>query len=297
MNVTIHGISFEKEFAPYLEQLLTVLHKHKANIFLTAPFHKAFLKSGAKASKFEIIPSRDFLSTMDFVISVGGDGTLLDAVSLIGAYEIPIIGINTGRMGFLATIAKEEIERAIEVLSAKKFTIEDRSLISLDTDMHLDPSMQLFDGTAFGLNEFTIHKRDTSSMITVHTYIDGEYLNSYWADGLIVSTPTGSTGYSLSCGGPLISPLAKNFVITPVSPHNLNVRPMIVSDDSVITCTIEGRSEKFLISLDSRSTSVDASVHLTVRKEKFMAKLVKFYDYCFFDTLRQKLNWGFDMRN
>lgn len=297
MNVTIHGISFEKEFAPYLEQLLTVLHKHKANIFLTAPFHNAFIKSGAKASKFEIIPSRDFLSTMDFVISVGGDGTLLDAVSLIGAYEIPIIGINTGRMGFLATIAKEEIERAIEVLSAKKFTIEDRSLISLDTDMHLDPSIQLFDGTAFGLNEFTIHKRDTSSMITVHTYIDGEYLNSYWADGLIVSTPTGSTGYSLSCGGPLISPLAKNFVITPVSPHNLNVRPMIVSDDSVITCTIEGRSEKFLISLDSRSTSVDASVHLTVRKEKFMAKLVKFYDYSFFDTLRQKLNWGFDMRN
>jgi NAD+ kinase len=234
---------------------------------------------------------------MDFLISVGGDGTLLDSVSFVGFYEVPVIGINTGRMGFLATIAKEDIEKAIEVLFSGQFTIEDRSLISLDTDMLVDPDMKLFHGTAFGLNEFTIHKRDTSSMITVHTYIDEEYLNSYWADGLIVSTPTGSTGYSLSCGGPLISPAAKNFVITPVSPHNLNVRPMIVPDDSVISFKIEGRSEKFLISLDSRSTAVDASVHLTVRKEKFAAKLVKFYGYCFFDTLRQKLNWGLDMRN
>ncbi|MEX2591834.1 MAG: NAD kinase [Anditalea sp.] len=297
MNITIHGISFEKEFAPFLEQLITVLHKHKANIFLTDTFHKAFIKSGAKGFNFEMIPSRDQLFTMDFLISVGGDGTLLDSVSFVGAYEVPIIGINTGRMGFLATIAKEDIEKAIEVLFARQFTIEDRSLISLDTDMHMDPDMKLFQGTAFGLNEFTIHKRDTSSMITVHTYIDEEYLNSYWADGLIVSTPTGSTGYSLSCGGPLILPSAKNFVITPVSPHNLNVRPMIVPDDCVISFKIEGRSEKFLISLDSRSTAVDANVHLTVRKEKFTTKLVKFYDYCFFDTLRQKLNWGLDMRN
>ena len=196
-----------------------------------------------------------------------------------------------------AGASKEEIEKAIEVLFANDYSIEDRTLISLDSDLILDPDMRLFDGTAFGLNEFTIHKRDTSSMITVHTYIDEEYLNSYWADGLIVSTPTGSTGYSLSCGGPLISPTAKNFVITPVSPHNLNVRPIIVADDSVISFKIEGRSEKFLISLDSRSTAVDANVHLKVRKEKFVAKLVKFYDYSFFDTLRQKLNWGYDMRN
>lgn len=228
---------------------------------------------------------------MDFVISVGGDGTLLDTVSLVGEYEVPIVGINTGRMGFLATIAKEDVEKAVQVLFDGDFTIQDRILINLEADQ------KLFNGVPYGLNEFTIHKRDTSSMIIVHTYIDGEYLNSYWADGLIVATPTGSTGYSLSCGGPLISPSAKNFVITPVSPHNLNVRPMIVSDESEITFSIEGRSKKFLISLDSRSTAVDASVKLKVKREKFVARLVKFHDYSFFDTLRKKLNWGFDMRN
>ena len=297
MNITIHGLSFDKQFAPFLEQLIKVLHKHRANIFFSPTFYKAFIKSGAKGSAYEIISSRDQLSAMDFVISVGGDGTLLDTVSYVGPLEIPMIGINTGRMGFLATIAIEDIENAIEVLFSGKFTIEDRSLIGLDTDLNLDMDMRMFDGTAFGLNEFTVHKRDTSSMIIVHTYIDEEYLNSYWADGLIVSTPTGSTGYSLSCGGPLISPSAKDFVITPVSPHNLNVRPIIVPDDSVISFKIEGRSEKFLISLDSRSTAVDANIQLKVRKERFVAKLVKFYNYSFFDTLRHKLNWGYDMRN
>lgn len=291
MNITIHGIKFQREFVPFIEQLINALHKHDAEIYLTAAFQKNLKKSGAKATGFTILPDREKLGEMDFVISVGGDGTLLDTVSMVGDYEIPILGINTGRMGFLATIAKEDVEKAVEVLYDGKFTIQDRALINLKADK------TLFNGVPFALNEFTIHKRDTSSMITVHTYIDGEYLNSYWADGLIIATPTGSTGYSLSCGGPLISPLAKNFVITPVSPHNLNVRPMIVSDESEITFTIEGRSEKFLISLDSRSTAVDASVKLTVKKEKFVAKLVKFHDYSFFDTLRKKLNWGFDMRN
>ena len=291
MNITVHGLSFQKEFIPYIEQLLSVLHHHGAKIFFTESFYKFLKKTGVKASDFEILSSKKTFIEMDFVISVGGDGTFLDTVALVGEYQVPIVGINTGRLGFLATIAKEEVEKAIQVLFDKQFTLEDRTLIGLDTDKNL------FDGITYGLNEFTIHKRDTSSMITVHTYIDGEYLNSYWADGLIISTPTGSTGYSLSCGGPLISPLAKNFVLTPVSPHNLNVRPMIVSDDSKITFEIEGRSKKFLISLDSRSMAVDAKVKLVVRKEKFVAKLVKFYDYNFFDTLRQKLNWGFDMRN
>lgn len=297
MNITVHGLSFDREFAPFLKQLIAALQTHRAKVFFSPMFHNAIEKSGIPISGFDVICSAQQLSTMDFVISVGGDGTLLDTVSYVGALEIPMIGVNTGRMGFLATIAKEGIEKAIEVLFAGQFTIEDRTLISLDTDLKQDKGMRLFDGTAFGLNEFTVHKRDTSSMITVHTYIDDEYLNSYWADGLIVSTPTGSTGYSLSCGGPLISPSAKSFVITPVSPHNLAVRPIIVPDDSVISFRIEGRSEKFLISLDSRSTAVDANVHLTVRKEKFAAKLVKFYDYSFFDTLRQKLNWGYDLRN
>ncbi|GGF36009.1 NAD kinase [Echinicola rosea] len=291
MKITIHGISFQKEFVPYIEKLIDVLHGHGTDLFLTETFSKYMKKSGAKATGFTVLGDRGQLADMDFVISVGGDGTLLDTVSLVGEYEVPIVGINTGRMGFLATIAKEDVAKAVQVLFDGEFTIQDRILI------HLEADQKLFNGVPYGLNEFTIHKRDTSSMIIVHTYIDGEYLNSYWADGLIVATPTGSTGYSLSCGGPLISPSAKNFVITPVSPHNLNVRPMIVSDESEITFSIEGRSKKFLISLDSRSTAVDASVKLKVKREKFVARLVKFHDYSFFDTLRKKLNWGFDMRN
>jgi NAD+ kinase len=216
---------------------------------------------------------------------------LLDSVCLVGENEIPILGVNTGRLGFLATVAKENIENSIGELISGSYSIESRSLLKLESDI------PLFNGLNFGLNEFTIHKRDTSSMITVHTFINDLYLNSYWADGLIVATPTGSTGYSLSCGGPLITPGARNFVITPVSPHNLNVRPIIVSDDNEISFKIEGRSEKFLISLDSRSTPIDASVKLKVKKAEFSAKLVKFASYSYFDTLRQKLNWGFDMRN
>ena len=210
---------------------------------------------------------------------------------MVGDKEIPIIGLNTGRLGFLATVSTDKIEDAVTQLVAGNYQIESRTLLSLTG------SKKLFQGQNFALNEFTIHKRDTSSMITVHTYIDGKYLNSYWADGLIVATPTGSTGYSLSCGGPLITPGAKNFVITPVSPHNLNVRPIIVSDEAEISFEIEGRTDKFMISLDSRSTSIASEVKLSIKKEAFSAKLVKLPSYHFFDTLRQKLNWGLDLRN
>jgi NAD+ kinase len=291
MKVTLHGLNFEPEFKPYIQHLINLLEQEGFQTFVTHAFHRSIHKLGLNGRNTRVLEHREELEDMDFVISVGGDGTLLDAVCYVGAYETPILGINTGRLGFLATIAKDDIAQAIQVLIEKKYSLEDRSLVRLESE----PA--LFGGINFGLNEFTIHKRDTSSMITVHTYIDGEYLNSYWADGLIISTPTGSTGYSLSCGGPLISPLAKNFVITPVSPHNLNVRPMVVSDESEISFKIEGRSQKFLVSLDSRSTPIDASVILKVKKETFVTKLVKCHDYSFFDTLRQKLNWGFDMRN
>lgn len=291
MKITLHGLNFEPEFKPYIQHLINILDQEGFETFVTHAFHRTLHKLGLDAKGTQVLGTREELLDMDFVISVGGDGTLLDAVCYVGAYETPILGINTGRMGFLATIAKDDIAHAIQVLIDKKYSLEDRSLVRLESE----PA--LFGGINFGLNEFTIHKRDTSSMITVHTYIDGEYLNSYWADGLIISTPTGSTGYSLSCGGPLISPLAKNFVITPVSPHNLNVRPMVVSDESEISFKIEGRSQKFLVSLDSRSTPIDASVELKIKKESFVTKLVKCHNYSFFDTLRQKLNWGFDMRN
>jgi NAD+ kinase len=291
MNILIHGINLQKEFIPYIELLVEILKNRESRTFFTDAFAKSIKKMGVNLKPYETIDSKTGLQDIDFAISVGGDGTLLDTVIQIGRHQTPILGINTGRMGFLATVAKENIQTAMDDLFSGEFTIESRSLVTVES------SRPLFNGMNFGLNEFTIHKRDSSSMIIVHTYINGQYLNSYWADGLIVATPTGSTGYSLSCGGPLITPGARNFVITPVSPHNLNVRPIIVPDESVISFKIEGRSEKFLISLDSRSTPIDATVELKLRKADFSARLVKFFGYNYFDTLRQKLNWGFDMRN
>ncbi len=290
--MVLHGLKLKAIHVSHLKVLVNELTSKDVQVFATKKLEKVLRKISQEPLKVESLSLENPLESMDFLISVGGDGTMLDALCEIGAREIPILGLNTGRLGFLATVATKDIALAVQKLTSGDYQIENRSLISVDSDQN-DP----FDGLNFGLNEFTIHKRDTSSMITVHTYIDGQYLNSYWADGLIVSTPTGSTGYSLSCGGPLISPAAKNFVITPVSPHNLNVRPIIVSDQSEISFEIEGRSKKYLISLDSRSTSVSSKVKLKVRKEKFEAQLVKLPDYHFFDTLRHKLNWGFDMRN
>jgi len=291
MKVALHGLALKTEYFLKVKSLFSVLAKFKFEIFVTKHFEKQLSAFPDLKSKFRVLENKAEMSQMDLMISIGGDGTLLDTVCQVGSLEIPILGLNTGRLGFLATVATDTIEEAINFLADGDFQLESRTLISLKS------SKSLFGRHSFALNEFTIHKRDTSSMITVHTYIDGKYLNSYWADGLIIATPTGSTGYSLSCGGPLISPEAKNFVITPVSPHNLNVRPIIVSDESEISFTIEGRSEKFLISLDSRSTSISSEVKLLVKKESFEAKLIKLPNYHFFDTLREKLNWGFDMRN
>lgn len=291
MKVALHGLALKAELFSDVQSLFQELTHHQFELFATEQFDRQLRMHGNKGLSYWVLESREDMAAMDFMISIGGDGTLLDAVCQVGDLEVPILGLNTGRLGFLATVATEKISDAIADLATDNYQLETRSLISLQSHR------KLFNGLNFGLNEFTIHKRDTSSMITVHTYIDGKYLNSYWADGLIVSTPTGSTGYSLSCGGPLISPEAKNLVITPVSPHNLNVRPIIVSDESEISFEIEGRAEKFLISLDSRSTSISSDVKLSVKKENFSAKLVKLPHYHFFDTLRQKLNWGFDMRN
>ncbi|HCR53798.1 MAG TPA: NAD kinase, partial [Cytophagales bacterium] len=231
------------------------------------------------------------LKGLDAFISLGGDGTLLDSITYIGKNETPIMGINTGRMGFLATISRDETEKAIEHLFNGTFQTESRTVLSLESDK------LLFDGLNFALNDFTIIKKDTSSMINIHVFVDNELLNSYWADGIIVSTPTGSTGYSLSCGGPLLYPRSESFVITPVSPHNLTARPIVVSDNSKITFHIEGRSKKFLISLDSRVEAIDGSVNLKIKKSKFKVHLIQMPGQHYFKTLRQKLNWGLDIRN
>jgi NAD+ kinase len=291
MKVALHGLALKPEFFQHILSLFNLLESSGTEIFVTESFDKQLNYFGKHALKYWILENKEDYEGLDFFLSIGGDGTLLDSVCLIGSREIPILGLNTGRLGFLATVATDLIEESIGHLLSGNYQLESRTLLSLNSNR------RLFHGVNFALNEFTIHKRDTSSMITVHTYIDGKYLNSYWADGLIVSTPTGSTGYSLSCGGPLITPGAKNFVITPVSPHNLNVRPIIVSDEAEISFEIEGRTDKFLISLDSRSTPISSDLKLSVKKEKFSAKLVKLPHYHFFDTLRQKLNWGFDMRN
>ena len=292
MKFALHGKTITKETSPYIQQVIDELGKRNARIFVSYHFLKEIKKNNINLPKAETFSKKNAsLQEFDFAVSLGGDGTLLDTLTYVGESETPLVGINTGRLGFLATTPKEEIKKVIDALYQNYYSYDYRTLIKLETDSHL------FEGKNFALNEFAILKKDTSSMIVVHAYIDGEFLNSYWADGLIVATPTGSTGYSLSCGGPLVLPQSNNFIVTPVSPHNLYVRPMVVSDNSVLSFEIEGRSKNFLVALDSRSRTVDASIPMAVKKEKFRARLVKLSGYNFFDTLRQKLNWGLDNRN
>ena len=291
MKIAIIGKPLDDSTLPFMQALLDDLVTRQTEILIAESFHTS-LASRLHLPEGTIIFRRgDSLRGVQFVFSIGGDGTLLDTVTYVGSLQIPILGINTGRLGFLATITPERIAHAIDALFKGHFVIEERSLIRVETDP------EVFGKINFGLNEFSILKRDTSSMIVVHTYIDGEYLNSYWADGLIVATPTGSTGYSLSCGGPVMLPQTNNFIIAPVCPHNLNVRPLIVSDRSVISFEIEGRSNNFLLSLDSRSVPVEANVQIAVRRETFGARLIKLNHVNFLSTLRSKLNWGLDRRN
>jgi NAD+ kinase len=202
-----------------------------------------------------------------------------------------VLGINVGRLGFLSSVAADEIIDAVELLEKGHYALDKRSLLKLESNC------SLFGEVNYALNELTIHKKDSSSMITINTYLNGEYLNSYWADGLIIATPTGSTGYSLSCGGPIVAPYSGNFVITPIAPHNLNVRPIVVSDQNVVSLEVQGRSQYFLASLDSRSVTIDSSIQLAVRKQDFTMNLVRFDNDNFLGTLRRKLNWGLDTRN
>jgi NAD+ kinase len=233
----------------------------------------------------------DLSEEIDFVISLGGDGTLLDTATLVRNKNIPIAGINFGRLGFLASIGRDEVTEAVKALSRRSYIVDKRSMI------HLDASVPLFDDIPYALNEFAIHKRDVSPMVKIHTYINGELLNTYWADGLIVATPTGSTGYSLSCQGPVVFPDAGSFVITPIAPHNLNVRSIIIPDSTIISFEVESRSEDIIIALDSRREIVSKTVQLAVRRENFCLSLVRLNENNFLQTLRNKLSWGLDKRN
>ena len=216
---------------------------------------------------------------------------MLDTVTLVQNTGIPVLGVNTGRLGFLSSVSLEEIAHAIDCLNKGHVILDKRSLLRLETNL------TIFADINYALNELTIHKKDSSSMINIHTYLNGEYLTTYWADGLIISTPTGSTGYSLSCGGPIVAPQSENFVITPIAPHNLNVRPIVVSNNNIISLEVEGRSQYFLASLDSRSVTIDSSIQFAVRKEDFTFNIIRIDNQNFLQTLRNKLMWGMDSRN
>jgi NAD+ kinase len=249
--------------------------------------HIRFPKNIQTLEKYEDIQAQ----TIDFIVVLGGDGTMLAATTLIRDTGVPMLGINLGRLGFLASIDKNHIRQSLGMLARGQYRIEERAMLYLESSPHL------FGDIPFALNDCTLLKRDTSSMITIHTFLNGDFLTSYWADGIIIATPTGSTGYSLSCGGPIIFPNSGNFVITPVAPHNLNVRPLVLSDQSVISFDIEGRADNYICSLDSRFELVGTHHQLAVRKNDFCVRLVQLQDTTFLNTIRAKLGWGEDIRN
>lgn len=292
MQVAIYSRVTDSERPLEVQELFTELQKHKIKPVLFQPFFEQIKNSCHLPDDLQVFKdSKDLDDSIDFLISLGGDGTLLDTITLVRNKNIPVIGINFGRLGFLASIGKEELATAVDALRHRTFLIDKRSLI------HLDANMPLFGDVPYGLNEFAIHKKDTSPMIKIHTYLNGEFLNTYWADGLIVATPTGSTGYSLSCNGPVIFPDSSSFVITPVAPHNLNIRPIVVPDDNIISFEVEGRTDQFICVLDSRKEIVDRKVQLAVKREKFTVSLVRLNENNFLQTLRSKLSWGLDTRN
>ncbi len=291
MRVSIFGHTVKEESLPYLQALVGKLEENDISICFYEPFYnkiKSVINIKQEQSTFTL---EGKLTKSDFLICIGGDGTILNAITLVGKSNIPIIGINAGRLGFLAANNFDEVHQMVEHLVEGNYELESRTLLEINT------SNNLFGDNNYALNELTIHRKDSSSMVVVHTYINGEYLNSYWADGVIVATPTGSTAYSLSCGGPILMPQSKNFSITPIAPHNLNVRPIIIPDNSEITLKIEGREELFLATLDSRTETLSSEDELKIKKADYDIKLVQFKDQHFFKTIRNKLLWGSDKRN
>jgi NAD+ kinase len=292
MKIAIYSRGLDLTTPNPLALLLDALAPHDVQIHV---FHQLLLHADLPPQTVAaLIPFRvssDLDASIDCMISLGGDGTMLDAVTLVKDTGIPILGINFGRLGFLASISPDALQSAVDAIVNRTFVVDKRALI------HLDSNEGLFGDTPFALNEFAIHKRDISPMIKIHTYINGEFLNTYWADGLIVSTPTGSTGYSMSCNGPILFPDAASFVITPVAPHNLNVRPIVIPDTNVVSFEIEGRADQFICALDARKEIVDKTVQLAIRKEQFCVNLVRLNENSFLSTLRTKLTWGLDKRN
>ena len=292
MKVAIYSRGMEFDQEVLLLTLLEELRRHQIAVCLHVSLTGPDSAVDMLPENFSVFSkAEDLDASSDCIISLGGDGTMLDAATLVRDKKIPIMGINFGRLGFLASIGKGELTKAVEALSSGRYITEKRTLL------HLDSSIPIFGDTPFALNEFAIHKRDTSPMIKIHTYLNGEFLNSYWADGLIVSTPTGSTGYNMSCNGPIVFPDSASFVITPVSPHNLNVRSIVIPDNNIVSFEVEGRTEEFICTMDARREVVDKDIQLAIKKEDFQVLLLTLTENSFLSTLREKLTWGFDKRN
>ncbi len=292
MRVAIYSRGIDPESYNDVKTFFEELQNYRLKYVVYEPFF-AKLKPHLNLSPHTpTFTSGDHLgSDIEFIIGLGGDGTILDTVTIIKNKPISIMGINFGRLGFLASIGRNALTLAIKALALRTYVSEKRTLI------HVDADMPLFGDIPFGLNEFSIQKRDMASMLKIHTYINGEFLNTYWADGLIVSTPTGSTGYSLSCGGPIVFPDSENFTITPVAPHHLNVRSLVVNDNSIISFEIESRHDEIICALDSRKEIVSKNVSLAIRKEKFSVNLLRLSENNFLHTIQTKLIWGLDKRN
>ena len=291
MKVALFGKVFTDDRFNYLQLLANKLQSEGIGIMIADEYYD-FIKEkvvfGDAISTFN--KQFDLKGNVDYMICVGGDGTILDAITYIRDSGVPIMGINLGKMGFLSSIPKGEISQAIDALVQGEFRLDKRSLIQLDTSKHL------FDGYNYALNELTVNKKDTGSMILVYVFVNNTLLNAYWGDGIIIATPTGSTAYSLSCNGPILTPDSENFVITPIATHNLTVRPVVIPDKCELKVKVEGRMSQFLAGLDNRYETIDASTEMIVRKEKFQINLVQRLNDIFFTTIRQKLMWGRDIR-
>jgi NAD+ kinase len=294
MKVAIYGQYYQNSTEPIIKDIFIFFNKNNVELVIEASFLELLYEKEIVKKEYNTFSSHTELDqSFDMLISIGGDGTILRAATLIRDSGIPILGINAGRLGFLATVQKENIAEFLQIVIDKKYTLSKRTLLSLSCT----PPNEALQDINFAMNEISVSRKDTTSMITIDTYLNGEFLNSYWADGLIVSTPTGSTGYSLSCGGPILTPDVKSLVITPIAPHNLNARPLVIPDETEIKLKVSGREEHYLVSLDSRITSVKNESILTISKTPFQINMVEIPEETFLKTLRTKLLWGEDKRN
>ena len=294
MKVAIYGQYYLNSTEPIIKNIFIFFNKNNVELVVEANFLRMLYEKKILEKEYKSFSSYSELdSSFEMMISIGGDGTILRAATLVRNSGIPILGVNAGRLGFLASVQKEDIDTFLQYVIDKKYTLSPRTLLTLDCT----PEHQDITSLNFAMNEVAVNRKDTTSMITIETYLNNEYLNSYWADGLIIATPTGSTGYSLSCGGPILTPAVNSLVITPIAPHNLNVRPLVIPDDTEIRLKVSGRSEQHLVSLDSRIASIPNESILIIKKTPFKINMVEIPQETFLKTLRNKLLWGEDKRN